>query len=97
LDLIKQFNALWHLVKKLEIPPEVESADQNPQHDRQGNVARTGDSLDSTGWLGIDPLGPESAQGHLEDSLEAVKDARSKVAENRTILSKRAAAIAAGI
>ncbi len=90
LELIKQFNALWHLVKKLEIPPE---ADGNGQ----GAASRQAASRDNTLWLGINELPHQIPEGGLDDRLKELESARTKVAERRKALARKAASIAAGI
>ncbi|GEM_PF-5952414 len=99
LDLVKQFNALWRLVKKLEIPPEKDVIETGPipEGRRQDHVLKAEDCRDPARWLGIDPLPRQIPDGRLEQSLEAVKNARGKVAESRRVLSEKAAAIASGI
>ena len=91
-ELIKQFNALWHLVEKLEVPPETEETDQ--EHDRRQGQPLSHSAVDR---LGLAPLPGTIPEGRLNDTLEVVKNAISRVANKRRTLAWKAKGIATAI
>ena len=98
INLIKQFNALWHLIKKLEMPPETDSATQDREFKENVPGNRVDDaSKIGTLWTGINKLAFLEPKDRLNNTLQSVRKARSMVTEKRNRLTQKAVKIAAGI